>query len=127
MLAFTPNGLLISMLQSLMNRILTFTAALKKCLKALTIPLLFKDLRKCFTLLYGKETVTKVLNHIEGTEHFYGLPQTALSLNCFKTHEKLIEIYEKNQEITMKSIKKTNAAFDRKRFCITACRLSKSD
>ena len=74
---------------------LNFYRCLKKILESFDDPLLFKDLCKCFTLLYGKETVTKVLNHIEGTEHFYGLPQTALSLNCFKTHEKLIEIYEK--------------------------------
>ena len=74
---------------------LNFYRCLEKMLESFDDPLLFKDLRKCFTLLYGKETVTKVLNHIEGTEHFYGLPQTALSLNCFKTHEKLIEIYEK--------------------------------
>lgn len=77
---------------------LNFYRCLIKMLECIDDPLLFKDLQNCFTLLYGKDTVTQVLSHIEGNDHFYGLPKEDLTLNSFKAHQKLIEIYEKTRK-----------------------------
>lgn len=77
---------------------LNFYRCLEKMLECIDDPLLFKDLHRCFCLLYGEETVQKVLSHIKGNDHFYGLPKNALTLYSFKAHEKLIKIYEKIKE-----------------------------
>lgn len=46
-----------------------------------------------FELLYGRNTLDKVLAHINGTSRFNGLNASDLNLKGFKNHQELIRIY----------------------------------
>ena len=73
---------------------LSFYKCLEKALQChLTGNLKIADYEAGLELLYGEETLKKVLAHIEGKERFYGLLASDLNLKGFNAHQELIRIY----------------------------------
>ena len=73
---------------------LSFYKCLEKVLQChLTGNLKIADYEAGLELLYGEETLKKVLAHIEGKERFYGLLASDLNLKGFNAHQELIRIY----------------------------------
>lgn len=71
-----------------------FYQCLIKVLEAKTTPnLKIEDYQKAFSAIYGEDTFRQVLAHIEGSERFYKLQASDLTLTGFKAHLELIKLY----------------------------------
>ena len=73
---------------------MAFYQCLIKVLECITDGSLnLEDYKEGLELLYGKKTLDKVIDHVEGRARFNGLVASDLNLKGFKAHQELIRIY----------------------------------
>ena len=73
---------------------MSFYQCLIKVLECITDGSLnLEDYKEGLELLYGKKTLDKVIDHVEGRARFNGLVASDLNLKGFKAHQELIRIY----------------------------------